>query len=95
MEKRRSIGPHLLKRRLRKTPQPAAVQLADAGVAQALDRARADAQVLVYPLAKESVGHARQLQGRHPSPSGAGITSCCLHPRRARVPRRALTMLQP
>ena len=51
----------LLKRHFRKAAQLAAVQLGGAALAQDLDGAHADAQVLVDALAVEVVGHAGQL----------------------------------
>ncbi len=50
-----------LKRHLRKAPQLAAVELLGPLRAQQVDRAQADAQVLVDALAVEAVGHAGQL----------------------------------
>src|SRR5450755_4794963 len=51
----------LLERDLREAAQLPAVQLIDAGRAQQLDGAHADAQVLVDALAIEVIGHAGQL----------------------------------
>src|SRR5438552_13638491 len=51
----------LLKRDLGEAAQLAAVQLVDTGLAQQFDRADADAQVLIDPLAVEMIRHAGQL----------------------------------
>ena len=57
----RANAPCSLKRHFGKAAQLAAVQAVHAAGAQDVDGAHADAQVLVYALAVEVVGHAGQL----------------------------------